>query len=294
MKTLDLTQNDFGCRVARNSNSEYHSDLDILSSSMLKRALVSPLSFIHSITAPSPRSRAMDFGTLMHTLILEPATVDEVVAIYPEPLTRLKGCTQFKHDNRGRLVMSMAEFATLKNLADRTLDTSFRGRPFYKFVEEGVAEESIYYTDPDTGMRCRIRPDLRHPDFTFDLKTTRHYGPREFQTGALSLDYDLSAYMYSLGRVLYESQEAQEMQEAKPFVMVCVFNSAPYGTFFRPCSSAFLENGRSKYEEAMKTILACRATDYWPTTSGEIELGLEHWQQFDANAAPWKTGLEMA
>jgi hypothetical protein len=57
--------------------------------------------------------------------------------------------------------------------------------------------------------------DLLHPEFTFDLKSTRHGLPSAFQRDAVNLHYCLQSYMYSLARCLYEGVE-----EPKPFVFV--------------------------------------------------------------------------
>lgn len=281
----------FDSKRVINSNAAYHADKDILSSTMLKSALVSPLSFIHSLTTHIAPTPAMMYGSLMHTLITEPETVNDTVAVSPIPLGRDAVSRQFREANPGRFCMWIGDFQKAQFLAQMTLDSKFRGRPFFKFIEESVCERSTYYTDPTTGMKCRTRPDIEHPDFTFDLKTTRFYGPREFQLDSVRLHYDLSAYMYTFARVLAESEEAGVAVEQKPFVLVPIFNTEPFGVFFRPCSNEFILNGQKKYNAAMQTIAACRNTDFWPTTSGEVELGLEHWQQYDSKAAPWMSAL---
>ncbi|WP_043003172.1 PD-(D/E)XK nuclease-like domain-containing protein [Comamonas testosteroni] len=281
----------FNAKRVKNSNSEYHADKDILSSSMLKNALISPLSFIHSLTTHCVPTPSMMYGTLMHTLITEPQAVNEIVALSPTPLGRDTASRLFREANPGRFCMWIGEFQKAQFLANMTLDAKFRGRPFHKFIEESVCERSTYYTDPTTGMKCRTRSDIEHPEWTFDLKTTRFYGPREFQLDSVRLHYDLSAYMYTFARVLAESQDAGYEVAPKPFVLVPIFNTEPFGVFFRPCSNEFLVNGQKKYNAAMKTIAGCRATDFWPTTSGEVEMGLEHWQQYDSKSAPWMAAL---
>jgi hypothetical protein len=37
-----------------------------------------------------------------------------------------------------------------------------------------MTECSVCFTEPVTGLRLRVRFDAYHPDFSFDLKTTRH------------------------------------------------------------------------------------------------------------------------
>lgn len=283
--------------LLKNTNREYHADKDILSSTMIKHALVSPQHFVHEYTNYKEPTSAMMLGTLMHALIMEPHTVNDLVAISPEPLDRTVASREFKAKNPGRLCMWMADYIKAQDLAARTLEQKFQGRPFYKFVEESECEQSIYFTDPDTGMKCRTRPDLRHPEFLFDIKTTRYYGLREFAVDAIRLHYDLSAYMYLLSdKLLMANQCAAQAAAAdvatKKFVIVSIFNTAPHGIFFRPCNNDFILNGQKKYLSAMKTIQTCMRHDFWPSTSGVVELGLEHWQQFEAMNSSWMIGLQ--
>ena len=288
----NATNPHFECSRKANSNSEYHSDKDILSSTMLKDALVSPLAFIHTLTSHTSPTQDMCFGSLMHALIMEPHTVNDLVAVSPSPLSNNSESRSFRAANRDRFCLWIGDLAKAQLLADKTLNEKFKGRPFFKYVEESLCEQSIYYTDPTTGLKCRVRPDMEHPDFTFDLKTTRFCGPREFQLDAIRKHYDLSAYMYSYARVLAETQACGEVVQPKPFVIVPIFKTEPYGVFFRTCSDEFIINGGKKYQSALQTIAACRSADFWPSTSGEIELGIDHWQQFDSKNAPWLTALQ--
>lgn len=211
-----------------NDASVYHADLDIPSSSMLKTILVSPAHLLAVLTRRR-HSKAMDWGTALHALVLEPATAMDVIAICPDPLTTACG-KSFAAANEERVVMSMAAWLELQVAAQIVLDAEFRGRPFYRFVEEGKVEHSIYYTDPTTGIRCRTRPDLFHPEFTFDLKSTRYNTASKFQRDAVELHYDLQAFMYSYARVQLEGESTSR----KPFVFVPVESQNPHTVYFRP------------------------------------------------------------
>ena len=271
------------CELRAMDNEAYHSDKDVLSSSMLKPALESPAQYIASLTAPSTRTDAKDFGTLIHALILEPHTVQSLVAISVQPLGRDADSKNFRKANVDRICLSVAEFISAVQLADKALSAKFRGRPFYKFVEEGTVESSIYYTDPTTGIECRTRLDLMHPDFTFDIKTTRQSTAAAFQRDAIAMHYDLSAYMYSLSRVLLENNPTP-----KPFVLVPVCTEAPHPVFFMPCSPAVLENGQRKYNTALSIIQACTSVNHWPGLDGEYEMDIAPWQAFTPEPAPWR------
>ena len=243
---------------------------------MLKDLLVSPAHFMSSLM-DKRSSKQMDVGTVMHMLVLEPHTAASVVALYPGPLTTADG-RAFSKANSNRIVMSLQEYLQMRRGANLVLESTFRGRPFYRYVEEGVVEPSIFYEDPHTGLACRTRPDLHHPDFTFDLKTTRHISLASFQADAVGRHYDLQAYMYSLARCIFEGTS-----KPKEFIFVPVESVSPYSTCFRPASVNFLQNGQAKYEAALSVYKACMATDFWPAPNGESELELLPWQQFKSN-----------
>lgn len=270
------------CHTRINSNREYHADVDILSSSMLKNALESPATYIQCLLERFKGTRSTDFGSLMHALVLEPCTANELVAIYPSDMTRVKHCSSFKEINKGRLCLSLKEFIHAENLADKVLNEKFRGRKFHEYVSEGIVEQSIYYTDPITGMRCRTRPDLNHPEFTFDLKTTRYWSHEAFDRQAIDLHYDLSAYMYTLSRCLLDANGSSLSTPLtpKPFVLLSVCTESPHSVFFRPTTSNFIDNGKKKYENAMAIIKACTQVQTWPAMGGEKEIDLSPWQIF--------------
>lgn len=264
-------------RMELMSGSAYHGHKDVLSTSMLKDLLVSPAHFMSALMAKRS-SKQMDVGTVMHMLVLEPHTASSVVAIYPGPMNNADG-RSFSKLNPGRICMSMQEYLQLTQGAELVLDSVFRGRKFHKYVEEGLVEPSIFYIDTNTGLSCRTRPDLHHPDFTFDLKTTRHLSLASFQNDAVARHYDMQAYMYSLARCIFEGTS-----KPKEFVFVPVESGAPFSTAFRPASVSFLENGKAKYEAALALYKACMTTDYWPAPTGESEMDILPWQQYKSNA----------
>lgn len=271
------------------SNSSYHADKDVLSSTMLKSALVSPAHYIAALTQPHACSPQKLFGTLLHTLVLEPEKVDQVVALYPGRLGKDSASREFRKANGGRLCMDLADYFAAMTMANKVREATFRGRPFYRFIEEGEVEASFYYDDPTTGIACRTRLDLFHPEFTFDLKTTRHCSPSQFQRDAVAMHYDLSVYMYSLSRVLYEKDA-----NTKPFILVPVDSAEPHGIHFMPCSSDFLRNGQRKYSTALSTIKASTDTDHWPALDGECEMDILPWQVFTPERASWRPSTDFA
>lgn len=113
-----------------------------------------------------------------------------------------------------------------------------------------MCKEKIYFTEPVTGLRLRIRLDAYHPDISFDLKTTRHAKPEAFARDAVDLGYDLQAFMYSLGRWPCEGTLLA------PFVFIAADTSEPHSIGNFDAGATFLENGAAKLQSCLATFKA--------------------------------------
>lgn len=268
-----------GSRAAFNLPEEvYHADLGVTSCGMLKSMLVSPADYQHAMVTPGRAARALDFGTLVHILVLQPHLLPGTVAVFPG--TRgdgdkpRKAYSEFAGLNAGRLIVDEPTYREATQVRDRVLEKTVLGRPFGDFVREGTPEVSLYYTDPNAGVECRCRLDLLHPEVSFDLKTTRFPTTAGWKRQALDLDYDLQAYMYSLARCMYEGES-----QPKPFVFIAAFNDAPYSVAARTAGVTFMEEGGRKYQHAMISLAACRESNVWPGLCEDDTLEVTPWEQ---------------
>ena len=58
------------------SNEDYHGDRSAVSSTQLKRMLISPAHFLSGITDPEESTEALLFGSVLHGRLLEPITFE--------------------------------------------------------------------------------------------------------------------------------------------------------------------------------------------------------------------------
>lgn len=261
----------------------YHAEKDRQSCSMLKHLLLSPAHYRNQFFTPSPRSAALEFGSLIHTLVLQPQLFHQEYAIWPEDIRPAsKEGKLFAALHRGQTLLTEVELRQARELTDRILYRSFKGRAFGRYLEEGLPEVTFFYTDPDLGVPCRVRHDLWHPDFIFDLKTTRHAQPRRFAHAAVELHYDLQAYMYSYAESLFAGRTT-----LRPFVFIAAENAPPYSVSALTSGLNFMENGREKYARALTTYAGCVQVDYWPDSGVEDEIDIEPWQAAGDSRALW-------
>lgn len=263
----------------------YHADRDALSCSMLKPLLISPAHFQASLVATSSSSPAKDFGSLVHLLLLEPEQINKEVAVYPGiGSSRDPEYKKFLSNNSHRLAVDEPTLASARRLVQKVANTLFRGRRVLHFIEESMTECSVYCTEPASGLRLRVRFDAYHPDFSFDLKTTRHATPAAFARDAVEFAYDLQAYMYSLARCAFEGKT-----EPAPFVFITAETSTPNSVCLHTAGSTFLANGAAKLQECLATFQACTSVAYWPDLSCQTTLEINHWQQF-VPGQEWRGG----
>lgn len=264
----------------------YHADRDALSCSLIKPLLVSPAHFQAGLVAHEKPSAPKQFGMLVHLLLLQPELVGQELAVYPGVVKPRSGAMdEFASLHPDKLVVDEPTFANARRLADKVAATTYQGRPLARFIEESIPEATIYFTEPTTGLRMRVRLDAYHPEISFDLKSTRHAAARAFARDAVDLHYDLQAFMYSLGRCLYEGTE-----NAKPFVFIAAENAAPYSVSTFRANPAFMGNGSNKFQACAAAFKACTATNYWPDLSCDDELDIEPWQQFNGKGG-WQAAM---
>lgn len=268
---------------------EYHADRCALSCSLLKPLLTSPAHFQSALLARDTGSGAKDFGSLLHLLVLEPHLVGQEVAVYPGVAHgRDKSYVAFVDANVGRLVVDEPTFARARRVAEKVLHRTYKGRALGLFLEESVTEASIYFVEPVSGLQLRIRPDIYHPDVTFDLKSTRHGAVGDFMRDVVGLHYDLQAFMYSLGRSLYQGADLPA-----PFVFIAAESDEPHSVMALEAGSSVLDNGARKFQECVSVYQACSAADYWPDLGCETTIEIEHWHQFQPTKA-WRQALAVA
>lgn len=210
----------------------YFADYSAWSQSMLKtfmdrRRLAQAYYIDRSATEPPPTD-PMRKGTATHTAILEPDRFEELVITYPEDYLDARGYVTTKiakefrdqHQAAGRVVLKEAEAAQVRAMAD-----SVR-RVCGKWLEKpGRKEQSVYWTDEITGLRCKARLDWlleRKTPIVLDLKTTADSSPVKFRNRVEDGGYWLQASHYAEGVKHVMGVEAVE------FYFIVVETEFPY------------------------------------------------------------------
>ena len=147
--------------------------------------------------------------------------------------------------------------------------------------DAGVAERSIYWTDPQTGVRCRCRPDWlkQLPDLTLavDYKTTRDANPDAVSRAIADYGYHQQDAFYTDG---IEAAGLAQPGSAR-FIFVFQSKTAPYLITVRELSEHDRTIGRAKNARALRIYAECQRTDTWPDWTGPVtdipEISLPTW-----------------
>lgn len=257
-------------------NEEYHS-LESFSSSQIKDFINHPPAYFKAKyilkTLDRKETDAMKMGTATHTKWMEPEKFDLEYAVEPIYDGRTKAGKEIKAifamESEGKNILTAKQGSKLIKMC-RALDNNRNARQLLKGT---VIENSIFWTDEETGLELRIRPDIwRREHYIADLKTTNDGSLKGFSKVIYDFGYHISAAMYLDGA----NQTGEKLED---FIFICVENKAPYLTSVYTLSEQALEIGRNAYRQALKGLTYCIKHNKWPGYNNDEveEISLPQW-----------------
>lgn len=246
---------------------DYHADRTSVSSSGLRKLLPPscPAQFAWDRDHPQPPKKEFDFGHAAHKKVLGDGPDLEVVdhdrwdtkAAKPE-VAAIRA--------RGAVPLKPAELEQVEAMA-----AAIRRHPLAGplFSGPGVAERSIFWTDPATGVRCRCRPDwLKNlPGLTVcvDYKTTRDASPTGVAKSIADYGYHQQDPHYIDG-----IQAAMQPDQTR-FLFVFQQKTEPYLVTVRELTDEARDIGRAKNQRALRIYADCTRTGLWPDWTGPVD-----------------------
>ena len=258
------------------SNDEYHARPEY-SSSQLKDLLRSAAHFYsNNILKEVERETkaSMNFGTLAHTLFLEPEQFENEFVIAPKFERRTKAGKEealaWEQANQGKILVDAEQVEAAKRIVINLQKLSSYADMQNNY---GMAEASIFFTDPVYDLPLRIRPDWHiAPCKTFpnglilDLKTTTDARAHAFSKKCSDFGYDLSASMYREG-----FQQYYQTEQKPDFVLLVAESSIPFNVKQYKASDLFLSVGDTRYNKAKELLAESLLINEWDGYSLEME-----------------------
>lgn len=258
------------------SNEEYHASPEF-SSSQLKDILRSSAHFYsNNILKENEREskKHLDFGTLAHTLFLEPEQFENEFVIGPKFDRRTKEgkaeAAAWEAANQGKIIIDQEMLEGATRIAE-----NLRSLSSYEIMQNnpGMAEASIFYTDPIYGLNLRVRPDYHiipcdeFPNgLIMDVKTSTDARPFKFSKSCADFGYDISAAMYREG-----FQQYYKTEEMPEFFFLVAESSAPFNVKQYRASSLFLSIGEQRYNKAKELLAESLIINEWKGYSTDLE-----------------------
>lgn len=246
------------------SNAEYHAH-PAMSNSRLKRFIDCP----RTMDDPFEPTEAMEWGTLVHTILLEPDQFTSRVIVKPsdapkkpdarqrnakkpspETLEAIAWWDKFAADSAGLTVIDVEDMRNIEALVERVDADPIAGQ---LLKDLGRVEQSFFWDDAETGIPMRCRPDAWRTDgLMLDVKTCANCAPYEFGRAALELGYDRQAAIYTDG------VEAVTGTRPDGFVFIAI-EGKERGKFYIQCHSVeadVMEQGRRRYRKGLQDYKA--------------------------------------
>ena len=247
------------------SNADYHAD-PAVSASHLKTVMQSPYHYWSRYLDPDrvamAPTAAMRFGSLTHCAVLEPDELTKRYQLAPDRRTNAGKAAVAEMAAAGIEAVSEADLAQALQMADAVRSNS----TVALLLSNGQAEQSFWWDDIATGMRCKCRPDWFDGETIVDLKTCQDASPAGFARSISTFLYQVQAAHYLCGTL------------AKRFIFVAVEKTAPYATACYELDAQALVHGSVLRHNALQRLQDARAINEWPGyTDGIQTLQLPGW-----------------
>jgi exodeoxyribonuclease VIII len=247
------------------SNADYHAD-PAISASHLHAVAGSPYHYwaryLNPERPPSVQTAAMKLGSLTHCAVLEPDELSKRYGIAPDRRT-----------NAGKAVAAEMQAGGIEAVTNTDMEQALAMAASVRshqaaaaLLRDGKAEQSFWWDDIPTGLRCKCRPDWFYGSTIVDLKTTTDASPKGFAKSVAQWRYHVQQNHYLAGTF------------AERFVFIAVEKTYPYAVGVYELDETAALHGEAERRNNLQTIADCRAIAEWPGYGNTIQpLSLPNW-----------------
>ena len=211
---------------------------------------------------PTP---AQIFGAAAHKYILEWSHFEDEYAVAPNVDRRTKAGREewedFSVRNQGKTVITSDDLDRLRFMQEAMCEHRCSDGREVKEYLRGTVETPIFWTDPETGVECKIRPDvvamIDGRPVIVDYKTVSSCDERAFASECRKFGYKIQAGMYTEGFALTHFTEVG-------FAFVAQEKTPPYAVRVFNVSQDFIDQGNRQFHELLRCYKQCCDEGFWP------------------------------
>lgn len=255
-----------------------------VNNSLIGHGLRSMAHFRAAELQPATESTAaQQFGTLLHSGVLEPSAVADHFIVAPDFAAQVMSerpdckspkatnrykelCSEFEAAHPDKFIVSAEDYDRLSGMLAALCENDRAA----EYLDGGESEVSIVWDDPDTGLRCKARLDHWQESECriVDLKTTRDAS--DFERALWSYHYYRQAAFYCDGVQTLTGR-------AHEFCIVALESAEPFAVRSAPIGLSAIDQGQSEYKAILRRVLECRTTGHWPGYADPEEWTLPAW-----------------
>ena len=240
--------------------------------------------FKYFLEHPTEQTPAMAFGSACHKMILEPETFGDEYAIAPQCDRRTKEgkamWNAFAEDSEGKTIVGFDDAQAMADMETALEECSLA----HKLIRgEGQTEVALFWTDPDTGEKCKAKLDrlLKDEDGKYvivDYKTAVSAETQRFNYEIFKLGYHFQAGFYSEGLM-----NVMELDYRPRFLFVAQEKKEPYSLNVIEVTDDVMKIGVAKFHELLQKYHDCKEVDIWPGYCDDVpnETQLPGWFSLD-------------
>lgn len=223
---------------------------------------------------PVEQTDDMKFGTLVHTLVLEPDLFSTQYVCSQKFDCRYKAQKEakeiFEAENAGKIIVEEEDYAKATAMA-----MAVRAHPYASLILDNAStEKAIFWQDLETDVKMRCRPDVLRADLRLkaDIKTINKVPTfEEARREIANRDYHAQSAMYADGCALGADLQIEHD------VLIFVGKTAPYIVACYELSLEALATGRNRYRAWLHKYMECQRKDQWPGLDGIETIDLPAW-----------------
>ena len=253
------------------SNADYHADPAVSASHLHQVARSGQhywARYVTKIPELGKPTAAMTMGSLVHCATLEPNELQKRYGIAPGRRTRAGKETAAAMQANGIEPVSESDLQQSQRIASAV----HRHPMAAELLSAGKAETSIWWDDPETGLRCKCRPDWINGRICVDLKTTTDASPRGFAKSVANFRYHVQEAHYLMSGLFDQ------------FIFIAVEKEAPFAVGVYGLDADALAEGQRLRRRDLQRIANCRAAESWPGYGDELQtISLPGWAFSDSD-----------